>query len=98
MDNLLAYYEQLRTMPLKEMSNLWEETDMHTWNDMLECVPPRVYKDGCFLVGEITTFHEEGPIYEAYVLFAGRFFHRPAVLKTFVPMTYYLEIKHKFGL
>ena len=96
MDELLAYYEKLSKMTAEELKDLWQETNCGTYNDMLEVLPPIRWKDGAFMVGECVTHGKAGAIYETYMVFAGRFFWRPAPLHQFNPLGYCLEIKHKF--
>jgi hypothetical protein len=94
---LLEYYKKIGKMTAAELTDLWEETDCETFNEMLEVLPPARWKDGAFMVGECVTHSEAGALYDAYVEVDGRFFWRPAPIHSFDPAQYKREVRAKFA-
>ena len=78
-----AYYDAIAKMTPLDLSSLWMEETEGRYYEMLGALPP-IKRDECgFMVGECMNHTADGAIYEAHIEVSGRFFFRPALLKTF---------------
>lgn len=96
-EDAISYYESIAQMPPAQLVDLWEEETEEQFEEMLGCVPPLVWRDYAFMVGECTTHSKYGAIYDAHIKADGKFYWRPAYAQTFDPENYRAEIKNKFN-
>ncbi len=86
-------YETMQKMTEAQLAQTWrEDCTEKDYEYMLECLPPRAWKDTAFLVGECLTHGIEGAIYDAFIEIDGLYYQRPAYVKHFNPATYREEI------
>ena len=95
-EDMIAWYESLKKMTPQMLCYLWQEETEEEYNEMLECLPPLVWKDGAFMVGECSTHSQYGAIYDLHIEIDEKYFWRPAYAHTFDPASYRAEVRVKF--
>lgn len=92
-------YDTMGKMTEEQLAQTWrEDCTAEDYENMLECLPPKRWKDDAFLVGECLTHGIEGAIYDAFMELDGQYFQRPAYLKHFDPQKYAEQIRQLKGL
>lgn len=94
----VAYYDAINSLSPEQLAREWREITLDQFYYLLECLPPKVWKDNAFMVGECMTHHQRGAIYEAVAQVDERYFARPALLQSFNPATYTQEIQKQFSI
>lgn len=87
-------FETMQQMTETQLAETWREDCTEAdYYSMLECLPPKAWKDDAFLVGECLTYGIEGAIYDAFIEIDDLYYQRPAYLKHFNPENYVQQIK-----
>ena len=94
----VEYYTAIQALSPEQLTKEWQEITLDDYYYKLECVPPKVWKDNAFMVGECMTHHPCGAIYEAVVQVDERYFSRPALLQSFNPARYSQEVQEQFNI
>lgn len=98
----VEYYEAIRALSPEELAHEWQEITLDEYYRLLECLPPKRWKNQAFMVGECMTHHEKGAIYQAVTCVLvnndAHYYTRPALLQSFNPETYAAEIRAQFSI
>lgn len=94
----VEYYDAIKALSPEQLKSEWQEITIDQYWYWLGCLPPKVWKNEAFMVGECMTYHTQGAIYQACVQVGERYFTRPALLKTFDPQVYNEEIRNQFQI
>lgn len=76
----------------------WVEIDEEKYDYCLECLPPRAYIRGGFVMGEPLCDSAEGTVYMCCVTLAGRFFYKDTTLKRIKEGNSAAEISQQFNM
>ncbi len=81
-------------------NNLWIETNLESYWNQLECLPPIRQNNTVFMVGECYTHRESdgASCYAAFIEYDGRYFGKINALKDFDYNKYIQEIIKQFDL
>lgn len=74
----------------------WQEITEEHYYYLLKVVPPAVYKNGAFAVGETIRYTDDGPIHDVCCKVGGRYFTRIGPLFKFNSAIYTAEIRAIF--
>ena len=94
----VEYYDAINALSSEQLKSEWQEITEEQYYYWLECLPPKVWKDEAFMVGECMTHHQQGAIYQAVTKIDERYFTRPALLKSFNPANYSQEVREQFKI
>jgi len=92
----LAYFERLQSMSAAELSGSWQEESAEEFSEMRDVLPPARMGGGAFMVGSCLTTGVAGSLYDVHMHLSGRYFWRPAPLRSWDPLVYRSEIRAQF--
>jgi len=95
----LAYYKRISTLTADQLTQEWEEETAEQYEEMLEVLPPLRMDGTAFVISEMLIHSQVVGVhglYDAHIEVDGRYFHRPAPLKSFDPLQYEREVNSKF--